>query len=96
MLAQSDARMGKQLTPRYELLIYARVSTDIQAEKDLSLSSPAPTMRQYAKMIAAGTFLRILLRQVRPLETANRPALRELPLRNRDHQRPKVDVVLVQ
>src|SRR5687767_13164753 len=74
-------------------LIYARVSTDKQAEKDLSIPAQLQAMRDYAR----GHDWRIVEEFIEPgasATTADRPQLQRLLLRVKDGQ-PKVDVVLV-
>ena len=75
-------------------LTYARVSTDKQAEKELSIPAQVHAMRQYAsdrgwhivqEFSEAGASAR----------TADRPALRQLMNRCREEGPTKVDVVLV-
>src|SRR5262249_15961549 len=73
--------------------LYARVSTEKQAEKDLSIPAQLAAMREYA--IQHGWI--VLEEFVEPGasgRTADRPLLRELLARCKDGN-PKADVVLV-
>lgn len=72
-------------------LIYARVSTDKQADKELSIPAQLQAMRQYATE-RDWTILQEFVEAGGSARTAERPTLRELLARCRDDQ---VDVVLV-
>src|SRR5258708_40006411 len=75
-------------------LIYARVSTDKQADKELSIPAQLQAMRQYAGH-RGWTTLNEFVEAGVSARTAQRPVLRQLLSRCRDHQDAKVDVVLV-
>src|SRR5258707_14187478 len=75
-------------------LIYARVSTEKQADKELSIPAQLQAMRQYAKE-RNWSILEAFVEAGASARTAERPVLRELLSRCRDHQQTTVDVVLV-
>src|SRR5688500_229572 len=73
--------------------LYARVSTDKQADRELSIPAQLSAMRQYAHV----RDWRIVEEFIEPgasARTADRPELRRLLERCRQ-PRPRVDVVLV-
>jgi site-specific DNA recombinase len=74
-------------------LIYARVSTDIQAEKELSLPAQLQAMRQFATN-QGWEVLEEFVEGGASARTAERPVLRQLLSRSKESY-PKVDVVLV-
>ncbi len=75
-------------------LIYARVSTDKQADEELSIPAQLQAMRQYAND-RGWTILNEFVEAGASARTAERPVLRQPLSRCRDHQNAKVDVVLV-
>jgi DNA invertase Pin-like site-specific DNA recombinase len=75
-------------------ILYARVSTDKQADKELSIPAQLQAMRQHAEQrgwAILGEFVEAGVSG----RKADRPALRQLLHRCRDHAQPHVEVVLV-
>lgn len=75
-------------------LTYARVSTDKQAEKELSIPAQLQAMRQHATD-RGWTILEEYVEAGASARTTERPTLRELLARCRNQEETKVDVVLV-
>jgi len=75
-------------------LTYVRVSTDKQAEKELSIPAQLQAMRQYASD-RGWKVLQEFVEAGESARTADRPALRQLLQRCRSQELPKVEVVLV-
>jgi site-specific DNA recombinase len=73
-------------------VLYARVSTDRQVERDLSLPAQLAAMREYAAA-RSWTILQEFVEEGQSARTSNRPRLQALIARCRS--RPRVDVVLV-
>jgi DNA invertase Pin-like site-specific DNA recombinase len=74
-------------------ILYARVSTDKQAEKDLSMPAQLQLMRDYARQ-HDWTVVEEFLEPGASAITAQRPELQRLLARVKDGE-PKVDVVVV-
>jgi DNA invertase Pin-like site-specific DNA recombinase len=75
-------------------LTYARVSTDKQADKELSIPAQLQAMRQYARD-RGWQILEEFVEAGASARTADRPALRQLLQRCRNQEQTKIDVVLV-
>ena len=81
-------------TASINCLIYARVSTDKQADKELSIPAQLQAMRQYSGD-RGWTILNEFVEAGASARTVERSVLRQLLDRCRDDQGTKVDVVLV-
>jgi site-specific DNA recombinase len=75
-------------------LTYARVSTDKQAEKELSIPAQLQAMRQYASD-RGWTILEEFVEAGVSARTVERPTLRLLLNRSRNTESTPVDIVLV-
>ena len=72
-------------------LLYARVSSERQAEKDLSISSQLKALRKYAQE-REWEVIREYIDEAESARTANRPAFKEMVLDSNNSSFPLVGI----